>query len=99
MRALFLIYDESFQAEISAIIERDMVVPRYSRVDNVIGARMAEREARESEGPYLADRRNHMIILVAEELTISRITEQLRALRRRKGHGLRAFVVPVGEVV
>jgi hypothetical protein len=42
MQALYLIYDESLHAEITAIVERDMVVPRYTRIDHVIGARMAE---------------------------------------------------------
>ena len=96
METLFLIYDEAFEAEISAAIERDMVVARYSRIDNVVGARMAQQEA---ESGYLADRRNRMIVLVAEPATIARILRALRTLRRRKGHGLRAFVVPTTEVI
>jgi hypothetical protein len=96
MQSLFVIYDEAFQQEISAIIERDMVVPRYSRLDGVIGARMAQRE---EQSGYLADRRNRMIMLVAEPLTIARIVVALKDLRARKGHGLRAFVVPTIEVI
>jgi len=96
METLFVIYDKTFQTEISAIIERDMIVPRYSRVDNVIGARMAKQE--EKSG-YLADRRNRMILVVAEPTTIARIVANLRDLRARKGHGLRAFVVPATEVI
>lgn len=96
MQTLFVIYDEAFQTELSAIIEQDMVVARYSRIDDVIGARMAEQEA---QSGYLTDRRNRMIVVVAEPSTITRIVGDLRALRQRKGHGLRAFVVPATTVI
>lgn len=96
METLFVIYDVQFEAEIAAIIERDMVISRYSRLDNVVGARMAAQEARSG---YLSDRRNRMIIAVAEPETVARIVEGLRALRARMGHGLRAFVVPVNQVI
>jgi hypothetical protein len=96
METLFLIYDEAFQPEVSAIIERDMVVARYSRIDNVIGARMAEQEA---QSGYLTDRRNRIVIAIAEPPTIARIVAALRDLRARKGHGLRAFVVPASAVI
>jgi hypothetical protein len=62
MQALYLIYDESLHAESTTVVERDLVVPRYTRIDHVIGARMAD---------------------------------ELRALRSRRGRGLRGFVVPV----
>lgn len=96
MQALFVIYDEGMEAEITAIIEKGMVVPRYTRIDDVIGARMAEREA---ETGYLTDRRNRMIVAVAEEPVIEQIAKGLRALRRRKRHGLRAFVVGLKDVI
>jgi len=96
MQTLFLIYDETFQEEITAILERDMVVARYSRIDGVVGARMAEQEMRSG---YLTDRRNYMIVVVAEPPTIARLVRDLRDLRARKGHGLRAFVVPTVEVI
>ena len=96
METLFLIYDEALQAEVSAVIEAEMVVPRYTRIDDVIGARMAEREA---ESGYLADRRNRMIVVVAETATVDRLVADLAALRARKGHGLRAFVVPTRMVI
>jgi hypothetical protein len=95
METLFLIYDESFEPEISGIIERGMVVSRYTRVDNVVGARMAEREAT----GFLADRRNRLIILIAETPTIAKLVDDLRGLRARKGRGLRAFVVKAETVL
>jgi hypothetical protein len=96
MEVLFVIYEESFEDEISALVERAMVVARYSRIDEVIGARMAERE---QETGYLTDRRNQMILIIAEPATIARLVDDLRALRQRKRHGLRAFVVPAAAVV
>jgi len=96
MQTLFLVYHESFDPEVSAIIERHMVVSRYTRIDNVIGARMVER-AEESGRP--AERRNRVILLVAEPNTITGILNELKALREREGHGLRAFVVKTDAVI
>jgi hypothetical protein len=96
METLFIIYHESFEPEVSAIIERHMVVSRYTRIDNVIGARMAERE--EDTG-VRAERRNRVILLVAEPGTITGMLADLKSLREREGHGLRAFVVPVSRVI
>jgi len=96
METLFLIYHESFEPDIAGIIERHMVVARFTRIDNVIGARMAERE-QETGSP--AERRNRIIMLVAESATINRILSDLKALRERKGHGLRAFVVEAETVI
>ncbi|MFB3879908.1 MAG: hypothetical protein ACE149_01530 [Armatimonadota bacterium] len=95
METLFLIYDEAFEAEITGIIERGMIVSRYTRVDNVVGARMVEREAI----GYLADRRNRLIIIVAEPATMAKLVDGLRELRTRRGHGLRAFVVKAETVI
>jgi hypothetical protein len=95
METLFLIYDETFEPEISGIIERGMIVSRYTRIDNVVGARMAQAEAI----GYVADRRNRLIIIVAEPATIAKLVEALRDLRTRKGHGLRAFVVKAETVI
>jgi len=96
MEVLFVIYEESFESEVSALIGRAMVVARYSRIDHVIGARMAEQE---QETGYFTDRRNQMILAIAEPATIARLVEDLRALRQRKGHGLRAFVMPAATVI
>ncbi len=96
METLFIIYDELFEPHIRAIIERGMVVPRYTRIDNVTGARMVHLQ---EAARYLTDRRNRMIVAVAEEPTIAQMVADLRALRAREGHGLRAFSVPVNHVV
>jgi hypothetical protein len=56
---------------------------------------MVEREAI----GYLADRRNRLIIIVADPATIAKLVDDLRDLRTRKGHGLRAFVVKAETVI
>ncbi len=96
METLFIIYDELFESQIRDIIERGMVIPRYTRIDGVIGARAAEMEAATS---YVADRHNRMIVAIAESPTIGAIVQELQALRAREGHGLRAFVVPAVTVI
>ena len=97
MQTLFLIYDKTMDNEVRAIIEREMAgIPRYTRIDGVLGARMVQQEAATG---YKADRRNRMIVAVAEPAVTARIAEELRALRAQKGHGLRAFVVPLVEVI
>jgi len=96
METLFLIYDEMLEPHITGIIERDMVVARYTRIDEVVGARMAEQE---QDTGYISDRRNRIIIVIAEPPTIARLVSDLRALRAREGHGLRGFVVPASQVI
>ena len=96
MKTLFLIYDEELEAEVNGLIQRDMVVARYSRIDNVVGARMAEIEA---ETGYRMDRRNRLILIISEDEVIARLTRELQKMRRRKKHGLRGFVVPVEAVI
>ncbi len=96
METLFLIYDESFELEISGIIQRGMIVSRYTRIDEVVGARQA---AREQALGYVADRRNRLIILVAEPPIVAKLVADLRELRLRRGHGLRAFVVKAETVI
>ncbi len=96
METLFIIYDVLFESHIREIIERGMVIPRYTRIDEVIGARAAELEAVTS---YVADRHNRMIIAVAEAPTIAAMVRELQELRAREGHGLRAFVVPATTVI
>ncbi len=98
METLFIIYDELFETRIREIIERGMVIPRYTRIDGVVGARTVEMEAN-GETAYVADRQNHMIVAIAEPSVIARMVTELRRLRRKEGHGLRAFVVPATTVI
>ncbi len=65
METLFIIYDEFFEPRIREIIERGMVIPRYTRIDGVVGARTVEMEANGESG-VCADRQNHIIVAIAE---------------------------------
>jgi len=96
VKTLFLIYHDTLEPEISALVQRDMVIPRYTRIDDVVGARIAERER---ETGYTTERRSRLMVLVAEDSVIDKLVRNLRALRRRHGHGLRGFVVPTENVI
>lgn len=96
METLFIVYHESFEPDVTAIIERHMVISRYTRIDDVIGARMVEREEDTGER---SERQNRIILLVAEPSVINRMLGELKALHDREGHGIRAFVVPVSRVI
>ena len=82
METVFIIYDELFEERIRAIIERGMVIPRYTRIDGVVGARTVEME---SETSYVTDRQNHIIVAIAEPEVIAKIVADLRRLRRKEG--------------
>lgn len=96
METLFLIYHESLESDVRAVIERHMVISRYTRIDGVVGARMAER-AEETGQP--AERRNRVIILVADPDSVVRMLADLNVLREREGHGIRAFAIPTSRVI
>jgi len=90
MKTLFIIYHEDLEAQVRSILHRGMIVARYTRIDGVVGARMAQLEA---ETGYMTERRNRVIMVVAEEDLVSSLVGELRALRTKEGHGLRGFVV------
>ena len=96
LRVLTLIYNEEFEPEVIGIIHRQMTIPRYTKVRDVIGARADIQE--ETDYP-LPGVRNHMLIIVAEHDTIDCLLADLKALRANRGHGLRAFVTPVEQVI
>lgn len=95
MRALTLIYHEDFEPEITAIIRDKMMVARYTKVRDVIGAR--------TDNLHSADiapmGRNHMLIIVASEDVVHDVAQDLRALRQAKGHGLRGYITPVEGLI
>jgi len=95
LKTLFIIYHEDLEAEIRSVLHRRMVLPRYTRIDNVVGARMVEMEA---ESGYMTDRRNRVILIVAEDATITKLAGELRRMRDTAGHGLRGFVIDTSMV-
>ena len=90
MKTLFIIYHEDFEPEIRNILEREMVVPRYTRFDSIAGARMVQQQA---DTGYMTDRTNHIIMVISEDEVVAGLVGELKALRSRRGHGLRGFVV------
>ncbi len=95
MQTLFIIYHEDLEAQVRAIVHRGMVVARYTRLDDVVGARMVEME--EQTG-YMTDRRNRIIMLMANKEVVEKIVADLQEVRKREGHGLRGFVVDASVV-
>lgn len=95
MRAMTLIYHEDFELEISRIIQRFMVVSRYTKIREVQGARTDSME----DSDYQSNGSNHMLMLVADCDTIVNLAREFKALRKRRGHGLRGFVTPVEEII
>lgn len=95
MKTLFIIYHQDLEALVLGILQRGMIVARYTRIDNVVGARMAQLEA---ETGYMTDRLNRIVMVVAEAEVIANLVSELRLLRKEQGHGLRGFVVNADEV-
>ena len=97
MCTLTVIYHEDFEPDIMAIIQRHMGVPRYTKVRGVVGARQEIVAAGDYESTPSAHR--HLLTTLAERETIYAMLNDLRALRQKKGHGLRGYVTPAEEVI
>ncbi|OPZ84498.1 MAG: hypothetical protein BWY76_01816 [bacterium ADurb.Bin429] len=95
MRSLVLIYHEDFEDAINGIIQRGMGVARYTKIRNVVGARVETMQ----DIDYQPESRNHMLILVADCDTVHGIARELKALRESRGHGVRGYITPVEEVI
>ncbi|HEX2951116.1 MAG TPA: hypothetical protein VHV83_16350, partial [Armatimonadota bacterium] len=63
MRALTLIYHEDFEAEITGIVQEKMLVARYTKIRDVIGARTDIMQ----EADYAPNGQNNMLIIVATQ--------------------------------
>lgn len=95
MNALTLIYHEDIESEITGIIQRKMLIARYTRIRDVIGARadiMADMD-------IATDGQNNMLIIVATSEVIEKLATAFRALREVKGHGLRGYITPVEGLI
>jgi hypothetical protein len=95
MNALTLVYHEDFEPEITGIIQREMLVPRYTRVRDVIGARGDNMHNLN----IVPDGKNHMLFIVASHDIIEELATAFRALRAAKGHGLRGYITPVDGLI
>lgn len=98
MKVLTLIYDATYEDQITAILHRDMILPRYTRLKDVQGGRLIELEKR-SDANYEFLPKNNMIIAIASDDVIARLVQDLQALRARLKHGLRGYVTDVVDVV
>ena len=95
MQALTLIYHEDFEPQITGIIQRKMLVARYTRVRDVVGARADIMQ----DMDITPEGKNHMLIIVATQQVIDEIAAAFRALREMKGHGLRGYITPVDGLI
>lgn len=95
MKVLFIIYHEDLEPQVRNVLHRGMVVPRYTRIDDVIGARMVEAE---EETGIATERHNRMVTVIADENIIGELVSDLERVRRAEGHGLRGFVVDATQV-
>ena len=95
MRALTLIYHEDFEPDITGIIQQKMLVARYTRIRDVVGARTDIMQ----EADYVPDGQNHMLIIVATQDVVLELAQALRELRQTKGHGLRGYITPVEGLI
>lgn len=95
MSALHLIYHEDLEAKITGIIHTKMLIARYTKIRDVIGARSDMLEKTD----YLAQGQNNMLIIVAGHEEILALAEDFRDLRQKTGHGLRGYILPVEGLI
>lgn len=95
MRALTLIYHEDFESEITGIIQQKMLVARYTRVRDVVGARTDIMQ----DIDYQPAGSNHLLLIVATLDTITELAQALRELRQKIGHGLRGYITTVEGLI
>jgi len=95
MKTLFIVYHEDMESKVLGILQRGMVVTRYTRIDKVVGAHMVEMEAQTG---YKADRHNHIIMVMGNAQVIKELVKALKVLQKTEGHGLRGFVVDAAEM-
>jgi hypothetical protein len=95
LQTLTLIYHEDCQDAIITIIRRQMLVARYTKIRDVVGARTDLLE----DSDFEPQGRNHLLFIVAEIDTIHALTLEFQALRQARGHGLRGYVTPVHDII
>ena len=95
MKLLILIHEEALDDQVTPVFRRHMAVTRYSKIEGVVGARMDAL----AETDFETDRRNNMVLAIADDDTISGIVADIRALRDRVGQGLRGAVIDAQTVI
>lgn len=95
MSALHLIYHDDLEAKITGIIQTNMLIARYTKIRDVVGARSDMLD----EANYSAHGQNNMLIIVASQKEILMLAEEFRKFRKSAGHGLRGYILPVEGLI
>jgi len=98
MKVLTLIYEATHEDQITAVLHRGMILPRYTRLENVQGGRLLELE-KQTDAVYEHAPKNNMIIAIASDDVIARLVKEFQALRATLRHGLRGYVTDIVDVV
>ena len=94
MYTLTLVYYQEYEMNIHSLIQQAMVVPRYTKIADVVGARIHSMGDDEDAPPNY-----HMMIVCAESEVIHNLADKLRELRNKKGNGLRGYITPVEAII
>lgn len=95
MKLLIVVYHEELERQVMKIVNEELPVPRFTQLDSVIGAGSMSWQ-QEVSAPVL--KRNRLVLIVQDDQMIRDLMGRFRQLRESTG-GLRAFIVPVEEVV
>ena len=96
MKAVHIIFESRFDAEIMGVLHREVEIPRYVRIDNMLGVRSVQREGRRA---YRTDDGHCLIIAVCVDDMAARILTGMAAVRARLGHGVHAYSTHVEQYV
>ena len=95
MKLLMVVYHEELERQVMKIVSEELPVPRFTQLDSVIGAGSLNWQ---QDAQACTLKRNRLVIIVQDDQMIKDLMGRFRELRESAG-GLRAFVMPVEEVV
>ena len=96
MKVLHLIYDVEFEPMVHAVLHRGMAIPRYTRLNDITGARVIELE---HHADYKMDLKNRMVVVIAPALIIDKLVHEFKELRARLKHGIRGYVTSAEQII
>jgi len=96
MKVLHLIYDVEVEPLIQGILHRGMIIPRYTRFNEVMGARAI---ALEEQSEYATEPKNRMVLVIAPAPVMDRLVVELKQLRARLKHGIRGYVSSAEQII
>jgi hypothetical protein len=96
MKLIIVVYHEQYDSRVKKIVNEELPIPRYTQLDNVTGAgSLSPVEIYRTPGL----KQNRMLLIVQADDMIGDIMARFKQLHDELGHGLRAFVLPMEEVV